>query len=180
MVKGVSTHQENLGELLVVVRHHGWAGCLLRHREKVVDVFDRAEGLLPEFKLDGGVQLGKSGVKVVLQDLRVGQVDGVGLMGILGDVSQVKTQSLAQPAELDFALVLQAESERLLCNLLEKNEIYRIQQVLATYLVDSFESRVVFERLEGGAVALPQELEPWGNESAIRPILVLVSANCAQ
>lgn len=51
-----------------------------------MDVLDGTEGLLPELELDRGVELCKARIEVVLENLRVGQVDGVGLVCILGDV----------------------------------------------------------------------------------------------
>ena len=55
---------------------------------------------------------------MVLQGIRVGEVDAVRLVRILRDIGQVKTEGLAQATELDLALVLQAELEGLLRNLL--------------------------------------------------------------
>ena len=48
------------------------------------------------------------------------------------------------------------------------------------YLVDGLEPGVVFERLERGAVALPEELEPRRNKCPIRPILALIPADRAE
>ena len=55
---------------------------------------------------------------MVLQGIRVGEVDAVRLVRILRDIGQVKTEGLAQATELDLALVLQAELEGLLRDLL--------------------------------------------------------------
>ena len=79
---------------------------------------DGAEGLLPELELDRRVQLGEARVQVALERVRVLQVDRVRLVRVLGHVRQVKTQRLAQAAEFNLALVLQAELEGLQRNLL--------------------------------------------------------------
>ena len=55
---------------------------------------------------------------MVLQGIRVGEVDAVRLVRILRDIGQVKTEGLAQATKLDLALVLQAELEGLLRDLL--------------------------------------------------------------
>ena len=55
---------------------------------------------------------------MVLQGIRVGEVDTVRLVRILRNICQVKTEGLAEATELDLALVLQAELEGLLRNLL--------------------------------------------------------------
>ena len=106
MIEGVAAHQENLGELLVVVGHHGGAGSLLGHSEEVVDILDGAEGLLPKLKLDGGVQLRKASIEMMLQSFWIGEIDGVDLVRILGDIGKVEAERLTQTTELDFALIL--------------------------------------------------------------------------
>ncbi len=55
----VSALPENKGELLVVVGHHLRLEHLLRQRHETVDVLDGLVGLLPQFHLNGGVQLAK-------------------------------------------------------------------------------------------------------------------------
>ena len=55
---------------------------------------------------------------MMLQSIRVGKIDGMKLIGILRHISQMQSKSFAQTAELDSALVLQAELESLLCDLL--------------------------------------------------------------
>ena len=79
-----------------------------------MNILDGAEGLLPELKLDRCVELSEAGVEVVLKRFGIVEVDGVDLVGILGDVGEVEAEGLAQAAELDFSLVLQAETEGLL------------------------------------------------------------------
>ena len=55
---------------------------------------------------------------MVLQGICVGKIDAVRLVRILRNVGQVETEGLAQATELDLALVLQAELEGLLRDLL--------------------------------------------------------------
>ena len=85
---------------------------------------------------------------MVLQGLGVGEVDRVGLVGILGYVAEVKTKGLTKTTELDLALMLQAEAECLLGNLLKYcyDGFCRVEDGY-THLVYSFEPRVIFERL---------------------------------
>lgn len=118
VIERVAAHQEDFRQFLVVVGHHRRLRRLLRHREKVVNILDGAESLLPELELHGGVKLGKAGIEMMLQCLGIGEVDRVGLVRVFGDVGEVKTEGFAETAELDFALVLQAESEGLLRDLL--------------------------------------------------------------
>lgn len=118
MIQSVAAGEEYLCEFFVVICHHSRAGGLLCHCEEVVDVFDGTERFLPELELDRGIELCEAGVEVMLEDLRVGQVDGVSLVCILCDVGEVETESLAQTTELDLALVLETEAEGLLCDLL--------------------------------------------------------------
>jgi hypothetical protein len=120
MIEGVAAGEEYLCELFVIVGHHGGAGCFFGHGEEVVDVFDGAKGFLPELELDGGVELGEAGVEVVLEGVCVGEVDRVGLVGILGDVGEMETESFAETTELDFSLVLETEFEGLLSYLLRE------------------------------------------------------------
>ena len=49
-------------------------------------ILDGAESFLPEFKLDRGVELSKPCVQMVLESVRIGEVDGVLLMGIFCNV----------------------------------------------------------------------------------------------
>ena len=91
---------------------------LLRHREEIVHIFDRPICFLPELKLHRGVELGKSCVEMVLKGVGVGEVDGMLLMRVFRDISQVEAERLAESAELDLALMFKAELERLLCDLL--------------------------------------------------------------
>ena len=94
MVESVPAHEENPRELLVVVGHHGRPRSLLGHREKVVDILDGTERLLPELELHGRVELCEAGIQMVLEGIRVGKVDGMGLVRVLGDVPEVQTERL--------------------------------------------------------------------------------------
>ena len=85
-----------------------------------MNVLDGTEGLLPELELDGGVELGEAGVEMVLEGVGVGEVNGVLLVGVLGDIGKMEAQGFAETTELDLALVLEAELERLLGDLLQQ------------------------------------------------------------
>ena len=82
-------------------------------------VFHGTERLLPELELDGSVELGEAGIEMVLQSIGVGEVNGMGLVCVLGDIREVQAESLAKATELDLALMLQAELESLLGDLLQ-------------------------------------------------------------
>ena len=84
-----------------------------------MNILDGSECLLPKLEFDRRIQLCEASVKVVLESFRVREVDRVGLMSILRYVCEVEAESLTKTSEFDFALVLQAESERLLRNLLQ-------------------------------------------------------------
>lgn len=133
VVQGVAAHEENLRQFLIVVGHHGWPGRLLRHRQKVVYILDRSERLLPELELNGSVQLREPGVKMTLERLRVLKVDGMRLVCVFGYIGKMESQSFAEATELDFSLVLQAELEGLLGDLLHstfRTTVYRNNQLL--------------------------------------------------
>lgn len=49
-------------------------------------IFDGAEGFLPELELNGGVELGETGVEVVLEDFGILEINGMRLVGVFGDV----------------------------------------------------------------------------------------------
>lgn len=83
-----------------------------------MNVFDRAECFLPQFELDGCIELRKTGIKMVLKRIWVGKVDGMRLMRVLGDVRQVKTKSFAKSSKLNFALMFKAKLESLACDML--------------------------------------------------------------
>jgi hypothetical protein len=118
-------HASTLGlehprQLFVVVGHHRRLLSLLTRRvsEQALDVLDRAEGLLPELEIDGGVELVEPRLEVSGEDVGVGEVDGVGLVGVLVDGGKVLSDDLAQPAELSLSLVRDAELEGLVDDLL--------------------------------------------------------------
>ena len=83
-----------------------------------MDVFDRSEGLLPEFKLDGGIELRETRVEMVLQGIRIAEVDRMWLVLVFRNIGEVQPEGLAESTELYFPLMLQAEFECLLRNLL--------------------------------------------------------------
>lgn len=123
MIERVAAHQEDPRQLLVVAGHHGRTRGFLGHRQEVVNVFDRAEGLLPQLQLNRRIELREAGIEMVLKRVGVGEVDGMGLVRVFADIRKVKSQSLTQTTEFDLALVFQAELERLLGNLLEGNNV---------------------------------------------------------
>ena len=162
--KVVVRDHENTGKLLVVVCHHGGARSLLSHGEKVVDILDAAESLLPKLELDSAVELGKASVEVALESVLVSEVDSVSVVGVASDVLKVLTEDLAEPSELGLSLVLKAELESLVGNL----------------LVGDLETGVVPENVEGSPVSLPEELEPGSDKDAVGTVLVLVSADTSE
>ena len=60
-----------------------------------MDVFDAAESFLPQFKLDGDIELVESSVEMSLQSVRVIEIDGMHLRGVLGGILDVVSQKLA-------------------------------------------------------------------------------------
>ena len=120
---------------------------------------------------------------MVLGGIRIGQVDGVWVVRVLCYVGKVQAESLAETAKLDFALVLQAELEGLLGNLLHGRSRYLMYEranAVSTNLVDRLQPRIVFQSLQSRPVALPQELEPWGDQGPVGSVLGLVSADRAE
>ena len=147
---------EHSGELLVVVCHHGRLLGLLARRvgEQSLDVLDGSERLLPELELDGRVELLEPGLEVSGEHVRVGEVDGVGLVGVLVDGGEVLSDDLAQSSELGLSGVLDAELERLVDD----------------RLVDDLESGRVSEDLETDSEALPEEPEGGEHNLSVRSV----------
>ena len=85
-----------------------------------MDVLNGTESFLPELEFNGGVALGEAGVEMVLEGVGVGEVDGMLLVRVLGDIGEVKAEGFAETTEFDLALVLETELERLLGDLLEQ------------------------------------------------------------
>ena len=83
-----------------------------------MDVFDGSESLLPEFELDGGIELRETRVEMVLQGVRITEVDRMWLVLVFRNIGEMQPEGLTKSTELYFPLMLQAEFERLLCNLL--------------------------------------------------------------
>lgn len=118
-------HRSSLGledpsQLLVVVGHHRGLLSLLARGvgEQTLDVLDGAEGLLPELEIDGRVELLEPGLQVSGEDVGVREVDGIGLVGVLVDGSEVLSDDLAESSELGLSSVLNAELEGLVDDLL--------------------------------------------------------------
>lgn len=89
MEQVVLADEENTGELLEVVGHHDVLGGTLAQGEKSVGVLDGLEGLLPEFELDGNVQLLEASVEMALESVGVTEVDGVHLGRVLGGILEM-------------------------------------------------------------------------------------------
>jgi len=90
MIQRVTAHQEYLGKLLIVIGHHRGTRSLLGHDQEIVDIFHRTEGLLPEFELNGGVELCEASIEVMLEGIRILEVDCMWLMGIFCNVGEVE------------------------------------------------------------------------------------------
>jgi hypothetical protein len=73
------------------------------------------------------------------------------LSRILGSSLNMVSEQLAQSAELGLSRVLLAELESL----------------HSSALVHDLQSRIVPEDVENGSVCLPQELQPWCDDSTI-------------
>ncbi len=66
MKEVILADEKDAGELLVVVGHHHVLGGALAEAEQGVDVLDAAKSLLPEFELDGDVELAEAGIEMTL------------------------------------------------------------------------------------------------------------------
>lgn len=91
-------------------------------------VLHGSERFLPELKLNRSVKLRETRVKVVLQGVSIGEVDGVWLMRVFRNVRQMETKCLAKAAELNFSLVFETKFERLLGNLLRM--VWRVRSAV--------------------------------------------------
>ena len=60
-----------------------------------MDILDGTKSLLPQFQLDGGVELGEAGIEVMLKGIRVGKINGMGLGGVFSNIGEVESKSLA-------------------------------------------------------------------------------------
>ena len=161
MEEVVLANKENASELLVVVGHHNVLGGALAEVQQSVDILNAAESLLPQLQLNGDVQLLEAGVKVTLQSVGVAQVDGVHLRRVLGGILHMVAQELTQAAELGLTGVLLAELEGL----------------QGSRLVHYLETGIVLQDLEDGAVGLPQELEPRGDDGAVGTVARLFTGD---
>lgn len=160
----VLANKENAGELLVVVGHHNVLGGALAEVQQGVDILNAAESLLPQLQLNGNVQLLEASVEVALQGVGVAQVDGVHLGRVLGGILDVVAQELTQAAELSLAGVLLAELEGL----------------EGSRLIHDLETGIVLQDLEDGAVSLPQELEPRGDNGAVGTVARLLTGDSSK
>ena len=83
-----------------------------------MEILEGTERILPEIEIQGRVELREEGIKMVVEGIGIGEVDGMRLVSVLCDVGEVETEGLAKTAEFHLALVLQAELECLLGDLL--------------------------------------------------------------
>ena len=157
----VLADEENPGKLLVVVCHHDVLGRLLAVGEERVDIFDAAEGLLPEFEFHGNVELLEAGFQVTLQGLRLAEVDGMRLRRVLGGGLNMVAKQLAQAAELGLPGVLEAEVEGL----------------AGRVLVEQLQASIVSQNVEDGSVCLPEELEPRRDNGTVGSVPGLFSGD---
>ena len=126
-----------------------------------MDVLNRAERLLPQLELHGGLELLEPGLEVVVLRLGQGHVRAITLVAVLLKVGQVVAQDLAETAELGGALVSHAE----------------VKRAVGRHGVKPLQLVVVAQNLEDGTVGLPQELEPRGDELAVGAILVALGGD---
>lgn len=104
---------EHLGQLFVVVDHHGRLEGLLGGGvdEQTLDVLDGPESLLPELKVDGRVELLESDLEESGKNVGLGEVDRVLLMGVFVNGGEILSDDLAKSSELGLSSVLDAEGE---------------------------------------------------------------------
>ena len=129
-----------------------------------MNVFDRAERLLPQLEVGRRLELLESGFKIKILRLRQSHIRAVALVAILHEVGQVVAKNLAQTTELRRALVRDAELKR----------------AVRCHCVQCFEFVVVAQDLEYRAVRLPQKLEPRRDELAVRTIFVVLDRDGLQ
>jgi hypothetical protein len=129
-----------------------------------VDILNAAESLLPELQLNGDIQLLETSVEMALQSVGVTQVDSVHLRGVLGGILNVIAEQLTETAELGLTGVLLAELEGL----------------QSSRLVHDLETGIVLENLENGAVGLPEELQPGGDNGAVGTVAGLLTGDSSE
>lgn len=86
MEKGIPAHQEDLGELLIVISHHRGPGCFLCHRQEIMHVLHGPKGFLPKLELNRGIELRETRVKMVLEGISIREINGVWLVRVFGDI----------------------------------------------------------------------------------------------
>lgn len=116
-----------------------------------MDILNTSEGLLPQFEFDSNVQLLKTGLEMALQSIRLVEIESVELGGVFGGSLNMVSKEFTEPAEFGLSAVLVAE----------------LKGLHGSRLVHDFESCIVPENIEDRAICLPQELEPWRNDSTI-------------
>lgn len=118
----VLANAKHLDHLFVKSGHHVRFGGALAHTDETVNVLGGAERFLPQFEVDGRVELLETRVEVTLERVGVVQVDRVGLVRVLLRRREVRTERLRQATELCLALVREAERERLVRDGLPEDE----------------------------------------------------------
>ena len=161
MEEVVLSNQEDTGQLLVVVGHHYVLWWTLAEVEQGMDILNASESLLPQLKLDCDIQLLETSLEMALKGIWVIKVDSVHLSGVLCCSLNMISEELAQSAELGLSCVLLAELESL----------------HSGALVHNLQSRIVPEDIQNRPVGLPEELEPWCNDSSICAISRLFAGN---
>lgn len=159
MEEVVLANQEDSSELLVVVGHHDVLGGSLAEVEQGVDILDTSESLLPEFQLDGNIELLETSLQVALEGIGVTQVDGVHLRRVLGRRLDVVSEKLTESSELGLSGVLEAE----------------IEGLHGSALVQHLEASIVAEDVKDSSVSLPKELEPRGDNGTVGSITRLLA-----
>lgn len=129
-----------------------------------MNVFDAAEGFLPQLELNGNVELLETSLEMTLKSIGVAQVDGVHLRGVLGSSLDMVSQKLAKTAELGLSGILEAE----------------IESLHGSALVKNFETSIVAEDIENGSVCFPQEFEPRGDDGTVSAVAGLFSRDSSK
>jgi hypothetical protein len=160
----VLADKENSGKLLVVVGHHNILGRSLAEAKKSVNVLDTSESLLPELELYSDIELLETCLKVSLESVRVAQIDGVHLRGVLGSGLHMVSEELAEATELGLASVLET----------------KVKCLGGGALVEDLETSIVSENVEDSSVGLPEELEPRSDDSPVGTVSGLLTGDSSK
>src|ERR1700760_2296614 len=100
MEKIVLADQEDLGEFVEVICHHGWLCWTLAQAKQVMNILHTPESLLPQLKLDSNIELLKSSIQMTLKSIWIAQIDGMHLCGEFGDILEMIAKQFAKSAKL--------------------------------------------------------------------------------